>query len=116
MDSIESAPGVESVVAVSQPYKFVSKESQPEKTVLRLNGCSIGGPEFAVIAGPCSVESEQQILATAEAVQQAGATILRGGAFKPRTSPYRFSGPGRGKASSCSEKQRIRPDWPSAPR
>lgn len=92
MDSIESAPGVESVVAVSQPYKFVSKESQPEKTVLRLNECSIGGPEFAVIAGPCSVESEQQILATAEAVQQAGATILRGGAFKPRTSPYDFQG------------------------
>ena len=92
MDSIESAPGVESVVAVSQPYKFVSKESQAEKTVLRLNGCSIGGPEFAVIAGPCSVESEQQILATAEAVQQAGATILRGGAFKPRTSPYDFQG------------------------
>ena len=92
MDSIESAPGVESVVAVSQPYKFVSKESQSGKTVLRLNGCSIGGSEFAVIAGPCSVESEQQILATAEAVQQAGATILRGGAFKPRTSPYDFQG------------------------
>ncbi|MCH8269430.1 MAG: 3-deoxy-7-phosphoheptulonate synthase [Acidobacteria bacterium] len=92
MDSIESAPGVESVVAVSQPYKFVSKESQPGKTVLRLDGCSIGGAEFAVIAGPCSVESEQQILSTAEAVKKAGATILRGGAFKPRTSPYDFQG------------------------
>ena len=92
MESVESAAGVESVVAVSHPFKFVSKEFRPEKTVIKVNGWGIGGPEFIVIAGPCSVESEQQILETAEAVKQAGAHILRGGAFKPRTSPYDFQG------------------------
>jgi len=92
MESVESAAGVESVVAVSHPFKFVSKEFRPEKTVIKVNGWGIGGPEFIVIAGPCSVESEQQILETAEAVQRAGAHILRGGAFKPRTSPYDFQG------------------------
>ncbi|MBI4460485.1 MAG: 3-deoxy-7-phosphoheptulonate synthase, partial [Acidobacteria bacterium] len=92
MDSIEAAPGVESVVSVSHPFKFVSKEYKPEKTVIKLNGCRIGGNEFIVIAGPCSVESEQQILETAEAVKRSGAHMLRGGAFKPRTSPYDFQG------------------------
>ncbi|MBI2818167.1 MAG: 3-deoxy-7-phosphoheptulonate synthase [Acidobacteria bacterium] len=92
MEHIEAAPGVESVVAVSQPFKFVSKESRPEKTLIRVNGCVIGGDDFIVFAGPCSVESESQILETAEAVKKAGAQILRGGAFKPRTSPYDFQG------------------------
>jgi 3-deoxy-7-phosphoheptulonate synthase len=92
MDSIESAPGVESVVAISHPFKFVSKEFRAEKTTIKVNGCVIGGGEFIVIAGPCSVESEEQILETAEAVKKAGADILRGGAFKPRTSPYDFQG------------------------
>jgi len=92
MDSIAAAPGVDSVVAVSQPFKFVSKESRAERTILRLNGCNLGGSEFIVFAGPCSVESEQQILQTAEAVKKAGAQVLRGGAFKPRTSPYDFQG------------------------
>ena len=92
MESIEAAPGVESVVSVSQPYKFVSKESHPGKSVIKVNGNSIGGSEFIVIAGPCSVESEQQIVETAEAVKRAGAHMLRGGAFKPRTSPYDFQG------------------------
>ena len=92
MESIEAAPGVDSVVSISHPFKFVSKEFRPEKTVIKVNGWGIGGPEFIVIAGPCSVESEEQILRTAEAVQRAGAHILRGGAFKPRTSPYDFQG------------------------
>ena len=92
LESIESAPGVESVVAISHPFKFVSKEYRAEKTVIQVNGCLIGGPEFIVIAGPCSVESEEQILETAQAVKKGGADILRGGAFKPRTSPYDFQG------------------------
>jgi 3-deoxy-7-phosphoheptulonate synthase len=92
MESIEVAPGVESVVSISQPFKFVSKEYRPEKSAIKLNGCAIGGSEFIVFAGPCSVESEEQIVATAESVKRAGAHILRGGAFKPRTSPYDFQG------------------------
>ena len=92
MQSIEAAPGVESVVSISQPFKFVSKEFRSQKSVVKVNGWEIGGPEFIVIAGPCSVESEEQIIATAEAVKRCGAHILRGGAFKPRTSPYDFQG------------------------
>ena len=92
MESIEAAPGVESVMSISQPFKFVSREFRAEKSVVKVNGWEIGGPEFIVIAGPCSVESEQQILTTAEAVKRSGAHILRGGAFKPRTSPYDFQG------------------------
>jgi len=92
MESIEAAPGVESVVSISQPFKFVSKEFRQAKSPVKVNGWEIGGSEFIVFAGPCSVESEEQILATAEAVQRAGAHILRGGAFKPRTSPYDFQG------------------------
>lgn len=92
MDSIESAPGVESVVAISHPFKFVSKEYKPGKTVIQVDGVRIGGPDFIVMAGPCSVEYEEQVMQTAEAVKKAGAHILRGGAFKPRTSPYDFQG------------------------
>ena len=92
MESIEAAPGVDSVVAVSQPFKFVSREAKPEKTVIKVNGHGIGGNEFIVFAGPCSVESEDQVMLTAESVKKAGAHILRGGAFKPRTSPYDFQG------------------------
>ena len=92
MESIEAAPGVESVVAISQPFKFVSREARPEKTIIKVNGNGIGGNEFIVFAGPCSVESEDQVMMTAEAVKKAGAHILRGGAFKPRTSPYDFQG------------------------
>src|SRR3990167_6886882 len=91
MQSIEAAPGVESVMSISQPFKFVSKEFR-QKSIVKVNGWEIGGAEFIVIAGPCSVESEEQILTTAEAVKRAGAHILLGGAFKPRTSPYDFQG------------------------
>ena len=92
MESIEAAPGVDSVVAVSQPFKFVSREGRREKTIIKVNGHGIGGNEFIVFAGPCSVESEEQVMETALAVKKAGAHILRGGAFKPRTSPYDFQG------------------------
>jgi 3-deoxy-7-phosphoheptulonate synthase len=79
-------------VRISAPYKFVSREFRHAKSVIRANNTDIGGDEFIVMAGPCSVESERQILETAHAVAQAGARFLRGGAFKPRTSPYDFQG------------------------
>ena len=92
LESVESLPQVEKVVRISASYKFVSKEFRKGKTRIRINGTEIGGDEFVVIAGPCSVESEEQIMRSAEAVARAGAKLLRGGAFKPRTSPYDFQG------------------------
>jgi 3-deoxy-7-phosphoheptulonate synthase len=92
LESLEATPGVERAMAISAPYKFVSKEFKPERTAVKVNGVAIGGGEFIVIAGPCSVESEKQIMETAEGVAAAGAKMLRGGAFKPRTSPYDFQG------------------------
>ena len=92
LESLEATPGVESAVRISAPYKFVSREFKKEHSVIRVNGLEIGGDEFIVIAGPCSVESEKQIMETAEGVAAAGAGMLRGGAFKPRTSPYDFQG------------------------
>jgi 3-deoxy-7-phosphoheptulonate synthase len=91
---LEGLPGVEQVVRVLKPYKLVSRDFQPEDTVVRVGSAAIGGSSFAVIAGPCSVETEEQVLKTARAVKAAGATMLRGGAFKPRTSPYAFQGLG----------------------
>src|SRR6266702_566268 len=92
LESVEALPQVEKVVRISAPYKFVSKEFRKEKTRIRVNGTEIGGDEFVVMAGPCSVESEKQIMQAAEGVAKAGAKMLRGGAFKPRTSPYDFQG------------------------
>jgi 3-deoxy-7-phosphoheptulonate synthase len=87
--------GVESVVPISRSYKLVSREGRRERTIVRLpNGATFGGEQVAIAAGPCSVESEEQVRATAEAVSRAGANLLRGGAFKPRTSPYAFQGLG----------------------
>src|SRR5215472_8412162 len=83
---------VDNVVRISAPYKFVSKEFRKGKTQIKVNGTTIGGDEFVVMAGPCSVESEKQIMQSAEGVARAGAKLLRGGAFKPRTSPYDFQG------------------------
>jgi 3-deoxy-7-phosphoheptulonate synthase len=89
-------PGVLEVIRVTEPYKQVSREWREEPTVIELpNGTSLGGHEVALIAGPCSIESEGQILAVARSIRDAGATVLRGGAFKPRTSPYAFQGLGR---------------------
>ena len=92
---LEGLPGVQEIIHVTRPYKQVSREWQPEPTVVRLpGGVSIGGAEVTVIAGPCSVESESQILEAARQVKDAGAAILRGGAWKPRSSPYSFQGLG----------------------
>jgi 3-deoxy-7-phosphoheptulonate synthase len=88
-------PGVESVHKILQPFKLVSREFKKADTVITFaNGVTIGGPEIQVMAGPCAVESEEQLLYVAERVKKAGAKILRGGAFKPRTSPYTFQGLG----------------------
>jgi 3-deoxy-7-phosphoheptulonate synthase len=92
LEHIQVMPGVENAVRISAPYKFVSREFQPGRSRIKVNGTVIGAGEFVVMAGPCSVESERQIMETAEAVVRAGGRILRGGAFKPRTSPYDFQG------------------------
>src|SRR6202051_4657009 len=92
LESIEAMPQVEKAVRISAPYKFVSREFRPGKSQIRVDGREIGEDEFIVMAGPCSVESEKQIMQAAEGVARAGATLLRGGAFKPRTSPYDFQG------------------------
>lgn len=86
--------GVQSVMPVSHPFKIASREYHPDDTLIPLNGIMVGGPDLAIIAGPCSVESREQIIETAFAVREAGATALRGGAFKPRSSPYSFQGLG----------------------
>ena len=88
----EAFPGVERAVPVLKPFKFVSRDFQVEDTVVDVGGVPVGGPHFAPIAGPCAVETRDQLFASAEAVAKAGATILRGDAFKPRTSPYSFQG------------------------
>ncbi len=90
--SLESGPGVSEVVSILAPYKVASREVKPESTVVRVGSLAVGNSHIGMIAGPCSVESEEQTMATARAVKAAGATALRGGAFKPRTSPYSFQG------------------------
>jgi 3-deoxy-7-phosphoheptulonate synthase len=92
LESLEATPGVERAVRISAPYKFVSREFRSERTVIKVGRAEIGGDDFVTMAGPCSVENEKQIMDTAQAVAKAGAKILRGGAFKPRTSPYDFQG------------------------
>lgn len=94
LQSLEAMDGVESVVPILQPFKLASREFKSTKTIVRIRDVEIGGDRLPVVAGPCSVESEDQILDTAKAVKEAGASILRGGAFKPRTSPYAFQGLG----------------------
>ena len=91
---IELIPGVREVVKVSEPYKLVSRTFKAEDSVVAVGGVAVGGAEVVVLAGPCSVESRDQVRAVAQAVQEAGARGLRGGAFKPRTSPYAFQGHG----------------------
>jgi len=88
----EDLPGVAEAIPVSKPYKLVSREVKPDDTVVRIHGVDVGGGELALIAGPCSVEGREQILTAARAVKAAGAHLLRGGAYKPRTSPYAFQG------------------------
>ena len=92
IDLISSLDIVEQVQRVQEPYKNANRKFNPTDTIVNVNGRKIGGKFFQVIAGPCSVESEEQIIEVAKAVKKSGATMLRGGAFKPRTSPYAFQG------------------------
>ncbi len=99
IEALSVAPGVDNVVAIAQPFKLVSRQTRPLPSVVTVGdgkrgGVKIGGPEVVVIAGPCSVESREQLLETAQGVKRAGAVMLRGGAYKPRTSPYEFQGLG----------------------
>jgi len=94
-DTLEVLPGVDEVIRVSKPYKLCSREFHPKDTVVQVGGVTIGGNDVVVMAGPCAVESEQQLREAAVAVKAAGGTILRGGAFKPSTSPYSFRGLGK---------------------
>ena len=91
-DKILAQKGVKDIIHVTQPYKLVSREFYPNNSVIDVNGVKIGGPEFVVMAGPCSVESREQCMAIGEQVAKLGAKVLRGGAYKPRTSPYSFQG------------------------
>ncbi|MCK5717286.1 MAG: bifunctional 3-deoxy-7-phosphoheptulonate synthase/chorismate mutase, partial [Thiomargarita sp.] len=93
-ESLESLPGVENVIRVVKPYKIVARESQAKNTVIDIKGNLIGGKKIQVIAGPCSVETQSQMDAAAQGVALAGCRFMRGGAFKPRTSPYSFQGKG----------------------
>ncbi len=93
-DTFELMEGVERVVRILHPFKLASRDFHPDDSIIKINGVSIGDTPIIVMAGPCSVESREQLMETAAAVKQAGAHILRGGAFKPRTSPYAFQGLG----------------------
>jgi 3-deoxy-7-phosphoheptulonate synthase len=93
-DMLEVLPGVEEVITITKPYKLSSREFQPDDTIIKVGDVEIGGDELVVIAGPCAVETEEQLMNTARAVKAAGASLLRGGAFKPSTSPYHFRGLG----------------------
>jgi len=90
----EDLPGVAEAIAVSKPYKLVSREVKPDDTIVKIAGAEVGGDRLMLCAGPCSVETREQILASAKAVKASGAQLLRGGAYKPRTSPYAFQGLG----------------------
>ncbi len=95
LESLTAMPQVEKVIPVQKKHKLVSRESHPGNTIVNVDGVPVGGPKFTLMAGPCSVESEEQLMSTAHAVKAGGATILRGGAYKPRTSPYEFQGLGK---------------------
>jgi len=94
MNHLAVLPGVESVTPISKPFKLTSRDFHPKDTVIKVGNTTIGGGSLTVIAGPCAIESRDQLLRTADAVAESGATVLRGGAFKPRTSPYSFQGLG----------------------
>ncbi|HZH99325.1 MAG TPA: 3-deoxy-7-phosphoheptulonate synthase [Fimbriimonadaceae bacterium] len=93
-DQLRSFDGVDKVHLISKPYKFVAREGKPTRTTIHLDGVTIGSDEVVIMAGPCTVESEAQVMMTAQAVAEAGATVLRGGAYKPSTSPYSYQGMG----------------------
>jgi len=95
LESLTALPQVENVLRVQKRHKLASRESHPANTIIDVDGVPVGGTPLTLMAGPCSVESAEQLFATADAVKAAGATILRGGAYKPRTSPYEFQGLGK---------------------
>lgn len=94
VENLQGMPGIESIIPILQPYKFAGREAHPDDTIIDVDGVRIGGRQVTVIAGPCAVENEQQLMTTALKVKECGAHILRGGAYKPRTSPYSFQGLG----------------------
>ena len=107
IEALQAAPGVDDVVPIAQPYKLVSRQVRPEGSIVDVAGVRIGnGEPVVVIAGPCSVESREQLLTTARAVKSAGARLLRGGAYKPRTSPYDFQGLGEEALELLAEARR----------
>ncbi len=116
LESLEATPGVESAVRISAPYKFVSREFEQERSAIRVGGVEIGGEEFIVMAGPCSVESERQIMETAEGVAAAG----RQGAARRRVQTahlaLRFSGPGGRRPEAAAPKRARRPALRSSPK
>ncbi|QNB45593.1 3-deoxy-7-phosphoheptulonate synthase [Thermanaerosceptrum fracticalcis] len=92
LETLEILPGVERIINIKKPYRLVSREYKPADTVVKVNGIPFGGENFQIVAGPCAVENEEQVMIIAKAVKEAGAVLLRGGAYKPRTSPYSFQG------------------------
>ncbi len=104
---LETMPGVEKVMSVLQPFKLVSKEFQKEPTIIKVRDIEIGGNKLVVMAGPCTVEDREMLFDVAKKVKEAGATILRGGAFKPRTSPYAFQGMGEDGLKLLSEARDL---------
>lgn len=107
LHSFEAMPGVDRVMPISRPYKLASREFSPEDTIFPLDGVQIGGPGIIIMAGPCAVEGRSQLLEVAQAVKEAGANLLRGGAFKPRTSPYAFQGMGEAGLEILAEAREI---------
>ena len=103
---IEALPMVEKVLPVLRPYKLASRDFHPDNTVVVINGVRVGDQRLAVVAGPCSVESREMLLSVAKEVREAGAHLLRGGAFKPRTSPYAFQGLGEEALRYLAEDER----------
>jgi 3-deoxy-7-phosphoheptulonate synthase len=103
----ENLPGVSEAIRVSKPYKLITLDLRPEKTVVRVGDASIGGDELAIIAGPCAIESRAQAFGVAEAVRRSGARFFRGGAFKPRTSPYAFQGLGEEGLKILAEVREV---------
>ena len=105
--AFELLDGVEKTVPILKPFKLASRDMHPQDTVVSLDGIKIGGPQIIIMAGPCAVESRAQILETAEAVKEAGAQVLRGGAYKPRTSPYSFQGLGEEGLQLLAEAREV---------
>ncbi len=106
-DQISLLPNVENIIPILKPYKLASREFQPTDSVISVDGVLVGGSEIVIMAGPCSVESEEQMLESAEMVKKAGIKILRGGAFKPRTSPYSFQGMGKEGLKILEKTKRL---------